>query len=288
MRPAWILTLLLAGILAWPAAADEGFGPPNPVSSFSKAKRLARDDVYADHHTTLYCACQFTPNKKGTGGTIGTRAGIFNAEGCGYEVRKSETRGRRLEWEHIVPASRFGQRLACWQEGHPVCVTSKGKPYRGRKCCAKVNEEFEHAEADLHNLAPSVGELNGDRSNHPYDILAPEDEADETATPQATAKHRLYGTCNFEVDGRPKAAEPMPDIRGDVARIWFYMSRAYDFDLSPASFDLFAGWHAADPVEEAGDAWEKQRDRRIQAIQGNSNPYIHGLEPIPEDFGVEP
>ncbi len=44
-------------------------------------------------------------------------------------------------------------------------------------------------EAVLHNLAPSVGELNGDRSNHPYGIV--EDEP------------REYGACDFEVGGSP-------------------------------------------------------------------------------------
>lgn len=147
-------------------------------------------------------------------------------------MRKSELRGRRLEWEHIVPASVFGRELSCWTDGHQLCETSKGKKYRGRKCCSKVNEPFEFAEADLHNLAPSVGELNGDRSNHPYGILDPVVESDETKSSQATAKHRLYGECNFEVAGRPRTAEPKPEIRGDLARVWFYMSRSYGFNVS--------------------------------------------------------
>ena len=272
------LVALVIGVMAasGPAVAQNAIGPSNPVSTFTKAKKLARDQVYVDHQSTMYCDCQFKPNAKGTSGTIGTKAGLFNPDGCGYQVRKSETRGRRLEWEHIVPASVFGHRLACWTDGHPTCVTAKGKTYRGRKCCKKVNDGFKKAEADLHNLAPSVGELNGDRSNHPYDILAPVVEADETKTPEAVKTHRLYGSCNFEVAGRPKAAEPKPDVRGDVARVWFYMSRAYGFALTQEQSDLLARWHDQDPVGADGDRWEEERDQRIEAIQGNKNPFVHG------------
>lgn len=308
MKKTWITSFgfgLLAALFALPAAAQEcppaapvaadaagnplpDIGPTNPVSTFSRAKKLARDTIYKEHRKTLYCGCDFVPNKKGTGGKIGTQAGIFNTDGCGYKVRKSELRGKRLEWEHIVPASLFGQPLSCWANGHAECVNSKGKAYKGRKCCAKVSEWFEHAEADLHNLAPAVGELNGDRSNHPYGMLVPFDEPAETATPDAILKHRRYGQCNFEVaapeGGDGRLTEPMPDVRGDVARVWFYMSRAYDFPMSQSLFDMLLDWHVSDPVGAGGDTWEMTRDVSIEKIQGNRNPYVHGEEPVAAHF----
>ncbi len=271
-----------------------GIGPTAPIKTFSRSKKLARDTIYVDHKKTLYCGCDFVANPTGTGGKIGTQAGLFDTTGCGYTVRKSETRGRRLEWEHIVPASLFGRRLSCWIDGDTKCKTSKGKSFKGRKCCAKVDEGFEHAEADLHNLAPSVGELNGDRSNHPYGILLPKDEAEETATEAATLMHRLYGRCNFEVArepglaSNPKVAEPEPDIRGDVARVWFYMARAYDFTLTGSTFSMLKGWHEADPVGAMGDTWEMTRDARIEALQGNKNPYVHGADVLAADFLPQP
>lgn len=294
-----LLSLCLVGAISLEASAHpvpvpqpdpptSTIGPDNPVSSFSRAKKLARDTIYADHRKTLYCGCDFVPNARGTGGKIGTRAGLFDASGCGYTVRKSELRGRRLEWEHIVPASLYGGQLSCWKDGHADCTTSAGKPYKGRSCCAKVSKWFEHGEADLHNLAPAVGELNGDRSNHLYGHLAPFIEAEETSTPDAEAKHRLYGKCNFEVAGpSPREAEPEPDIRGDVARVWFYMARAYNMSMPRKAFDMFKAWHEEDPVNAAENDWELTRDSRIKAIQGNVNPYVHGLDVVPEDFQIE-
>ncbi len=49
-------------------------------------------------------------------------------------------------------------------------------------------------------------------------------------------------------------------------------------------YALLVQWHEADPVGADGDTWEKERDGRIAEIQGNANPYVHGLEPSPEHF----
>lgn len=236
--------LILA--LAAPALADP---PPRPVSSFSKAKKIARDDIYVGHQITLYCGCKYIRNKKGTGGRISNLA-------CGYEPRKNELRGKRLEWEHIMPASFFGRPRSCWTEGNPLCVNSKGKPYKGRRCCTKMDEGFARMEADLHNLVPSVGELNGDRSALPYGLMAGEP--------------REYGRCDFEIDRVGDDVEPIDDARGDVARVWLYMSDAYNLELDPAQRRQFEEWSGADPADD----WERTRDRRIEAAQGNANPFL--------------
>jgi deoxyribonuclease-1 len=75
-----------------------------------------------------------------------------------------------LEWEHVVPASRLGGDRTCWQEREPFpeCIRDNGSLRSGRECCRKVDPEFRAMEAELHNLVPSVGELNEDRSNLPY------------------------------------------------------------------------------------------------------------------------
>ena len=230
--------------------------PATPVSSFSKAKKIARNEIYVDHRETLYCACEFVASRTASGGKIGNL-------GCGYEPRKNETRGKRLEWEHIVPAWFFGHNRSCWSEGHDLCVSRNGKPYKGRRCCAKVDDEFKRIEADLHNLAPSVGELNGDRSNLPYGLVKDEP--------------RIYGKCDFEIDWDTDEVEPAAgpgadtlNVRGDVARVWLYMSETYGIDLKPGAKTMFESWSAADAVDE----WERTRNRRIDAVQGNTNPFV--------------
>jgi deoxyribonuclease-1 len=52
-----------------------------------------------------------------------------------------------------------------------------------------------------------------------------------------------------------KKAEPRPEIRGDIARSYFYMNDAYPGKgiISKKNRKLFKAWDKADPV----DAWEK-------------------------------
>jgi deoxyribonuclease-1 len=226
-----------------------GDPPSRPFSAFEAAKKAARNGIYSEHHTDFYCGCAWTPNKTGIGGRI-------DASGCGYKFRKNKARGQVLEWEHVVPASFFGQQRACWRKGHDKCIKSDGTPFKGRSCCARVDRTFKRIEADLHNLTPAVGELNGDRSNKPYGMVAGE--------------HREYGACDFEIGGTPKVTEPPDDVRGDAARIWLYMAETYKIKLTTAQREIFEQWAKADPV----DQWERLRDRRIEAVQGNRNPFV--------------
>ena len=111
-------------------------------------------------------------------------------------------------------------------------------------------------EADLHNLAPSVGELNADRSNHPYG--------------EVPGEPREYGSCDFEMGTNPKRAEPPAAVQGDVARIWFYMAQTYAVPLTAAQRRMLTRWSADDPVDE----WEKLRDDRVEAPQANRNAWV--------------
>src|SRR5207245_1665212 len=45
--------------------------------------------------------------------------------------------------------------------------------------------------------------------------------------------------------------------------------------LSRSNQKLFAAWDKEDPVDD----WERERARRIEAIQGNRNPFIWGEAP---------
>jgi len=61
--------------------------------------------------------------------------------------------------------------------------------------------------ADLYNLYPSIGEVNGDRSNYSMAIIPGE--------------KRKYGQCDVEI--KKRKVEPMESVRGNFARTYLYM-----------------------------------------------------------------
>lgn len=239
---------LAVALLVCPVAALAE-PPPRPLANFGKAAGIARDVIYSGHNIDFYCGCAYTPNNKGTSGRI-------HADSCGYEPRKSAKRGGILELEHVMPAHAFGSQRVCWKKGHAKCVTNRGVSYKGRKCCAKVDAAFKKMEADLHNLTPAVGELNGDRSNLPYGVV--KEDLQE------------YGACEFKIGGKPRVTEPRDEVKGDAARIWLYMVETYKINVPSKQLAMFNEWSKQDPV----DQWERLRDKRIAAAQGNRNPYL--------------
>lgn len=224
------LFFLLLILTNAPVTADS---PPHPIRTFSEAKRLAAE-VYQGHQQTFYCGCRYDDKKR------------VDAGSCGYLPRKNRKRGERIEWEHVVPAHALGHTRPCWRE--PICRTKKGKAYKGRRCCEKVDPQFRAMVSDLRNLVPAVGELNGDRSNFSFT--------------QLEGEPRHYGACDFEVDHTLRKAEPMPGVRGDIARTYFYMQRTYQLPISYKQRRLFELWDKLDPLDE----WEQERLRRIERI----------------------
>lgn len=207
--------------------------------NFSKAKKLAKD-IYSGDETTFYCGCDYKEEGKKL---------IPVRKPCGYFPRneftkagKVNSRSIRIEWEHVMPAWFFGNTMSCWKKG-------------GRKACKK-DKNFEKMESDLHNLVPAIGEINGDRSNFSFSNIAGEE--------------RIYGKCDFEIDFKNKIVEPRDAVRGDIARIYFYMSEKYNVPLPKNLHQMLDSWSSLDPV----DAFELERDGKIALIQGNNNPFV--------------
>ncbi|SDT96119.1 endonuclease [Geopseudomonas guangdongensis] len=166
--------------------------------SFEKAKIELRRTVYFDRNDDgeLYCGCDWR--------WMGRSGGRVDLAACGYEVRADQNRARRIEWEHVVPAWVLGHQRQCWQNG-------------GRENCKSTDLVFRTMEADMHNLSPSIGEVNGDRSNFQFGMLP------------STAKQ--YGTCSTKTDFKQRITEPRNEVKGQVARIYFYMHDRYGAPL---------------------------------------------------------
>ncbi len=86
----------------------------------------------------------------------------------------------------------------------------------------------------MYNFVPAVGELNADRSSYSYGIIE--------------GKARKYGACDFEIAG--KKVEPKEDIRGDIARTYYYMEDTYSVKIPDSQRKLFDIWCRADHVSK--------------------------------------
>ncbi|WP_299494034.1 endonuclease [uncultured Shewanella sp.] len=134
------------------------------------------------------------------------------------------------------------------------------------------------AYTDIHHLRPSDESVNSTRGNLDFDTSSSNSISEAPGT--------YYDTDSFE---------PMDNLKGDVARMIFYMDVRYqgtdtsstgvgDLQISDftgtatsSSGNGYIGklctlltWHNADPVDSA----EEARNNKVYAIQGNRNPFI--------------
>ena len=212
------------------------------IDNFSESKTFL-ESFHKFNKRTFYCNCAYEK-----------KIPLLNS--CGYKVFKNFKRASRIEWEHVVPASRFGNNFSSWKFGHQSCKKINGKLYKGRKCARKTNQQYRFIESDLYNLQPVIGEINQVRSNYRMSIIKGE--------------KRLFGNCDFEV--KKKFVEPSNKVRGNIARTYLYMSEEYPefIKLTKNEFKMFKRWDLNDPV----DKWECTLSKQIQIIQGNVNKII--------------
>ena len=211
------------------------------IKRFSESKKILKK-IFQNNQYTFYCNCSYNNSKP-------------NFKKCGYKPYKNFKRAKRIEWEHIVPASRFGNKFESWEYGHSKCIKN-GKKFRGRKCARKMDKKFRLIEADLYNLQPTIGEVNQARNNFKMSVI-PEEK-------------RNYGKCDFEVLNN--FIEPSPNIRGDIARTYFYIAHTYSnyIKLTRSELSLFSKWDKLDPVDE----WECKRSKLIKKFQKNINKFL--------------
>ena len=243
---------------AAPPSGPVGTGGNHGIRAFDEAKKeLGHIYAAAGQRIDLYCGCSFLV-EPGHGMRVDLAA-------CGYVAARDRARAERIEWEHAVPASAFGHTFAEWREGDPKCVDGHGKRFRGRKCARLASAEFARIEADLHNLFPVVGEVNGLRSDLPMGVL------DGARPPSSAASNSFhFGACQSAIERG--VFLPRREVRGDLARAYKYMNRSYPERhlIDDAHRVVFDAWDTEDPP----DAWERDRNKRIAARQGNANGFI--------------
>ncbi len=146
---------------------------------------------------------------------------------------------------------------------------------------------------DAHHLRPSKPNVNSTRSNYDFGECGDngKDQADKGAV----------GNC---LDTTKGVWEPRDGVKGDVARMMFYMDTRYQgkedggtpnlelIDRVTTSDDesrkfgtlcTLYKWHSADPV----DSIEQNRNNEVYKYQGNRNPFIDRPELVRDVYGAQ-
>ena len=210
--------------------------------SFNKAKKLLEKKVFNKNKITIYCNASFTSLKN-----------VIPPKG--FKSDKYKKRSRRIEWEHVVPAENFGRTFKEWREGDPLCVTKKGKAFKGRNCASKLNVEYRYMQSDMFNILPAIGSVNALRRNYNF-----------TLQPGVA---NSFGSCEMKI--KNKKAEPPEVARGQIARIYMYMDATYPrYSISKQQRKLMNAWDKMYPV----DSWECERTKKITKLQQSTNAIV--------------
>ena len=138
--------------------------------------------------------------------------------------------------------------------------------------------------SDVVQVVPTDCWVNGMRSNHPLAEVG-------TIQKQSKNGYSKLGSCKT-AGYSGTVFEPNDEIKGDMARIYFYMVTCYEnlatgwghsvFSTSkyPGFMDwyltMLMRWSKQDPVDEV----ERARNNAVWNVQGNRNPFVDypGLE----------
>ena len=201
------------------------------AATFSQSKKILLKQIYFDNQNTFYCNNPYEIKQ-----VKGKEQALIIQDEKYYSPRKPFSKSGKPN----VRATRVE-----WEHVMPAHNFGQHLPCwkeGGRKACQK-DKTFQTMESD--------------RSNYKYGANKP--------------KLGQYGQCSMEIDFKAKRAYVKDDIRGDIARIYFYMSDKYNINLSKQERKMMEAWDKEDPVSE----WEKIKNKRVEKIQGNSNNFIN-------------
>ena len=117
---------------------------------------------------------------------------------------------------------------------------------------------YSHQESDLHHLLTTVPGVNSMRGNFPFG--EPVSDRNLSYSPAVLGR---------DAGGR-QVFQPRAERRGDVARVIFYFAARWGIDLPDFEETVLKAWMLADPVDDR----ERVRNDRVEAIQGNRNPFV--------------
>lgn len=220
------------------------FGGNTRIESFNRSKQELANIYKELERKTIYCQADFEGNE------------IVNLNG--FVSKNQSYRDKRVEWEHIVPAERFGVNFDEWMNGHSDCKDNNGKNLGNRDCAQKINIEFRRMQSDMYNLFPSIGTVNILRLNYNFvDNLSNGD---------------TFGKCKIKIYSIGKVVEPPEYTKGIIGRTYLYMEKEYPTKMK-LTFEeriRFKKWNELYPPDEQ----ECKRSELIKNTQGNENTIV--------------
>ena len=256
----FISFMATAAFCWWPFTVEQPAIKGNHHSqSFYTVKKEMLEYIYYDHRQTLYCNAEFTAHKK----IIKPRGfKLPNLRKVDFKVydnisfEELQRKAERMEWEHIVPAQNFGKTFTEWKHGSKNCTFGQGKNFKGRKCAEQESEEFRYMYTDMYNLYPSIGAVNFLRAHFNF-------------TQFDGKVANTFGQCALKIS--QNKAEPADDIKGLIARTYFYMEQTYPrYKIGEPMKSVLSAWNKKFPLTK----WECVRAYRIEKLQGNENSII--------------
>ncbi len=147
---------------------------------------------------------------------------------------------------------------------------------------------------DIHHLFPTHGDVNGERSNHPFDEI--NDNVTDIwfiANPNYTTSGNipvqnidLYSEKGNGANLGRTAFEPREDHKGNLARAVFYFYTVYPNAAGNIAqigdINVLYQWHLNDPADQA----EIERNTNVEAVQGNRNFYIDDPNLVARAWGL--
>ncbi|MDE5592975.1 MAG: endonuclease [Clostridiales bacterium] len=190
--------------------------------------------------------------------------------------------GGALEFYTQKSIMSFSGSLGDWNREHVWCKSLSNGMWKS------VSNGTRNGGTDMHHIRPAECGLNSTRSSYKFGIVNDGKEAwSRNSDKQNVALGGYVGGGAFE---------PLDKVKGDVARIVFYVYVHYNTYanvhgttngkggafgtlnftniMSPnnesAAIRLLLEWNASDPVDEI----ERVRNNEVYKIQGNRNPFI--------------
>ena len=211
--------------------------------------------------------------------------GLFDA----YKKTDKKPNGKLRDWYSNATNYDFDEHSGyrkegdCYNREHSVPQSwFKGSASEGNLKC------------DVVHVLPTDGYVNNMRSAYPFgEVVVYEDDANKPKIYYESAKaYSRRGPCRTE-GYSGTVFEPNDEIKGDIARIYFYMVTCYEseaggwgnsvFSKSNLGFekwvlDMLMRWSKQDPVSEIETA--RNDSVYLESVQHNRNPFVDypGLE----------